>query len=93
MTNISVSLDEEMIQLLEKILQNDKTKRSRSAVISESLQEYILTHFPSLLKRENGDLGPTIISQLKSKKKAMKAPSFRFTRKLNSKLEPWMEIE
>jgi len=93
MTNISISLDEEMIQLLEEVLQKDKTKRSRSAIISESLQNYILTHFPSLLRKRKSDLGPSIVSQLKSRKKAMKGPSFRFRRNFNSNLEPWTEIE
>lgn len=93
MKNISISLDEEMVRLLEEVLHKDKTKRSRSAIISESLYEYISIHFPSLLKHEKSDLGPSIINQLKSRKKAMKGPSFRFMRKISSTMEPWTEIE
>jgi len=93
MKNISISLDEEMIHLLEDILRRDKTKRSRSAIISESLYEYISIHFPALLKQEKSDLGPSLIPQLKTRKKILKAPSFRFMRKLHITLEPWIEYE
>ena len=93
MTNISVSLDEEIIQLIEEILQKDKKKKSRSAVISESLDEYILHHYPSLLQKEKTDLGPSVLSQLKSKKRLIKGPSFRFTKKLHPIMEPWKEID
>lgn len=93
MKNLSISLEEDIIQLIEKILEKDKTKKSRSALISDSLYEYIFTHYPSLLQKETNALGPSILSQLQSAKKAMKGPSFRFLRKLDVKMEPWKKIE
>ena len=93
MKNLSISLEENIIQLIEKILEKDKTKKSRSALISESLYEYIITHYPSLLQRETNKLGPSVLSQLQSAKKVMKGPSFRFLRKLDVKMEPWEKVE
>ncbi len=93
MKNISISLDEELISLLQEILQNDKTRSSRSAVIAESLREFILQHYPNLLHRENTELGPSVLTQLKSKRRLFKAPSFRFTKKISLSMEPWKEID
>ncbi len=93
MKNISVSLEDELIKILEKILLTDKTKRSRSAIVSESLREYIISHYPHLLQRTKENLGPSILYQLKTNKKIIKGPSFRFTRKLKINMEPWKLIE
>ncbi len=93
MKNISITLNEEMLQLLEKIIENDKTKKSRSAIISDSLHEYILTHYAFLLQKSINNLGPSILSQIQIRKKMMKGPSFRFLRKLNVNVEPWKIIE
>lgn len=82
-----------MLRLIEKILEQDKTKKSRSALISESLYEYILIHYPSLLQKETRNLGPSVLSQIQSARKVMKGPSFRFLRKIDIKMEPWKRIE
>jgi metal-responsive CopG/Arc/MetJ family transcriptional regulator len=90
--NLSIRLEEDLIQLIEKILEKDKTKKSRSAIISESLDEYILNHYPSFLEKETNNLGPSVLSQIQSRKKTMKGPSFRFLRKLDVNMEAWKKI-
>ncbi|TFF87338.1 MAG: hypothetical protein EU549_04920 [Promethearchaeota archaeon] len=72
MKNISIRLDEELLEGIDLILRKHKTKRSLSSIISDSLYEYIICHYSSLIKTKKNKLGASILSQLRLKKDILK---------------------
>jgi metal-responsive CopG/Arc/MetJ family transcriptional regulator len=93
LSNINITIDDELIEIIEKILKMDKGKRSISELLSDSLYEYIISHYPTFLKNKENRLGPSILPQLCLKKRYLKEPSFRYSKENNIKIESWKKVD
>ena len=89
MKRISVTIPDELAEALERAVEADPSKPSRSRVVSEALARYLVWRYPEALARKPVR-GPSVLAALKSAKPRAPSPTLRRRR---LRLPRWVEVE
>gem|GEM_PF-5502041 len=82
-------MPEELDEALGKELHSDPSNRSKSAVISAAVTDYLARRHPQVLKTRKPRLGPTVLRYLKGVKRAP-SPTLR---RAKLALPKWQRVE
>ena len=92
MRRISVTIPEDLAEALDRIVELDPLKPSRSKVVSKALMSYIASRYPHLLRRGEAVKvkGPSVLAALKSARPRAPSPTLRRGR---LRLPRWTRVE
>lgn len=77
MRRLTVSLPEELMDALDKILVEYPEFRKKSHVIADALEEFIRIHYPSLMETREERIYPTVLWKLKTYRRKPRGPSLK----------------
>jgi metal-responsive CopG/Arc/MetJ family transcriptional regulator len=86
---ISVTIPDELAEALERAVEVDPSKPSKSRVVSEALARYLAWRYPETLARGHIK-GPSVLAALKSARPRAPSPTLRRSR---LRLPKWAEVE
>jgi len=66
MRRITVSLPDDLVETMEKILKQEPKIRKRSHLLADALSEYFEAHYPDFLPREE-PAGPLVLRSLRAR--------------------------
>lgn len=91
MSRITVSLPDELANIIEKLMKENPEYRKKSHLISDAIREYLERHYPEYFEVRKVETYPTILQKLKMKCAYLRGPSLKIQGRKS--VGEWTSIE